>query len=193
MGNKPGPATDPEKANLDVFGIGDILKGLGGFVRLVSDMASNGENRAERKGGFSTRVGDKPLTGAYGFTVHLGVDGNSKGLAQSFPQPASCLDVAAETAPEAVPEAVPEVFVERDHVTVIVDVPGADSVEARITPEGKTVELQARGVGRCYKLNLPIPESADPGNCEAWCRNGIAEVRFHRKATRHTAKKGATP
>ncbi len=144
---RPRPGKRPEPIGTGI-GIGEVFKGLGSFIELVSEMAEKGEEKVERTGGIETPAGKA----MYGFSVKIG----SKG-----PQVERFGNIVRETEKGAVVEEVREPFVdvfeEADSLEVIAELPGVGEKDISFEIKDDVVVLSACGDGRKYSKEVLLP------------------------------------
>jgi HSP20 family protein len=130
----------------------DALKGLSGFLDIVSDMEKKGEDKAERIGEINL-PGGKAM---YGFSVKIGGEG--------IPKMEHFGNIVRETEKgpviEKEREPVVDVHEEEDRIEVLAELPGV--MEKTITHEIKddVLILNAGGNGRKYCKEVVLPAKA---------------------------------
>jgi len=130
----------------------EALKGLGGFLELLSDMEKKGEDKTQRTGEIKL-PGGKAM---YGFSVKIGGEG--------IPKLEHFGNIVRETENGAViqkeREPVVDVHEEEDRIEVLAELPGV--MEKTITHEIKddVLILNAGGNGRKYCKEVQLPAKA---------------------------------
>lgn len=146
---RPRPGKRPEpQGTVPVPGIGELLKGLGSFIELVSEMAEKGEERVERTGEIETPAGKA----MYGFSVKIG----GAGL-----QVERFGNIVKETEKGPVVEEIREPFVdifeEADSIEVIAELPGVEEKDITYEIKDGVLLLKADGDGRKYSKEVLLP------------------------------------
>jgi HSP20 family protein len=130
----------------------EALKGLGGFLDILSDMEKKGEDEAEETGEIKL-PGGKAM---YGFSVKIGGEG--------IPKLEHFGNIVRETEKgpviEKEREPVVDVHEEEDRIEVLAELPGV--MEKTITHEIKddVLILNAGGNGRKYCKEVQLPAKA---------------------------------
>jgi len=136
----------------DIKNSDEALKGLSGFLDILSDMEKKGEDKAERTGEINL-PGGKAM---YGFSVKIGGEG--------IPKMEHFGNIVRETEKgpviEKEREPVVDVHEEEDRIEVLAELPGV--MEKTITHEIKddVLILNAGGNGRKYCKEVVLPAKA---------------------------------
>ncbi|ACV63773.1 heat shock protein HSP20 [Desulfofarcimen acetoxidans DSM 771] len=162
---------------LNVGGFSNIFKGVANLLDLVSRMDREGKNEFFQTGEIGGGKKDG-LKGVYGFSVKLG--GNGPRVEQF----GNVRDGAAGPVLDDIREPLTDVFVEDDHVLVILEMPGVQEKEIQVGLKDNILFIKTvTGIknGRKYEkevcLNVPvIPESLVNNY-----NNGILEIKLERK------------
>ncbi len=144
---RPRPGKRPEPLST-VSGIGEVFKGLGSFIELVSEMAEKGQEKVERTGEIETPAGKA----MYGFSVKMG----GKGL-----QVERFGNIVRETEKGAVVEEAREPFVdifeEADKLEVIAELPGIEEKDISYEIKDDVLIINAAGDERKYSKEVLLP------------------------------------
>jgi HSP20 family protein len=147
---RPRPGKRPEPSGT-VPGIGELFKGLGSFIELVSEMEKKGQEKVERTGEIEIPAGKA----MYGFSVKLG----GAGL-----QVERFGNIVRETEKGAVVEEVREPFVdifeEAESIEVIAELPGVEEKDISHEIKDDVLILSAAGDGRKYSKEVLLPSRA---------------------------------
>jgi HSP20 family protein len=156
-------------ARIDL-GLGEILKGLGGFIDLVSEL---GEGKEIRRSGELRGPGE--VRGVYGLSI------KSLGGVPVVEQFGNIRPT--ERGPEVsdVREPLADIFDEADHVLVVVELPGVVDEGIKIEVEGDILTLQASGRERRYAKELLLPAQVDAASLQRSFQNAILEIRLEKK------------
>lgn len=158
----------------DVPFVGGLLKGLEKFVDLAE--------RVEKAGGEIKKTGHikgtgrhKDVQGIYGFTIRTGLDKKTK------IEPFGNIKKTKEGPKVAkAREPVIDVFDEKDHVTVIAELPGVHEKTIRLDLKGDILLLKAHSGDREYIKEILLPAKIDFASKIIKFRNGILEVKFRK-------------
>lgn len=168
-------AEEPEKIEID-FGIGKlslggIVKGLGDFVGLVEKMEREGRSEVRREGeigGLGPRA-----RGIYGFTVRTGL--GEKPVVETF---GNIKGTKAGPKVQEVREPIADVFDEKDHLLVVVELPGVKTSEIGISVRGDILILRTEIGERKYFKEILLPRKVSEETKKVSYKNGILEIRF---------------
>jgi HSP20 family protein len=143
---RPRPGKRPELST--GIGIGEVFKGLGSIIELVSEMAEKGQEKVERTGEIETPAGKA----MYGFSVKIG----GKGL-----QVERFGNIVRETEKGTVVEEVREPFVdifeEADRIEVIAELPGVEEKDISYEVKDDVLIIKAAGDERKYSKEVLLP------------------------------------
>jgi len=120
----------------------------------------------------------------YGFSMRVGPDGPP--LIQQFGN-ATPVDEPDAEAPSREP--LTDIREEAERVTVIMELPGVDKKDIKVTAEDRSLELEVLSPEKRFSKHLDLPCSVLPGSAKANYKNGVLEVVMRRRASR---KKGRT-
>jgi HSP20 family protein len=177
MPEKRGRKSEPG-IHIDL-GFGDLFKGLGNFLDVVSELVDKAEEIKEKQGEFvvGKTPGGEPIRGVYGFSIRTAVGGGLPKV-ESFGniRETEKGPVVAETR-----EPLADVFDENGSVLVVVELPGVAESELMLTAEGDILSLNTTGRRR-YAKEILLPAAVDPATLTKTYTNGVLEVRA-RKVT----------
>lgn len=170
-----------KKIELD-FGIGKLSFGglFDGIGKLV-DLAQ----RAEKTGGELRREGvlkgfggRKDVRGVYGFTVRTGL-GRSGARVETFGNIKK-----TKKGPRVAEsrEPITDIFDEKEHVSIVVELPGVAESNIKINFKGDILILEAKSASRKYSKEIVLPTEIDITSKETKFHNGILEVKFKKKS-----------
>ncbi len=130
----------------------EAIKGLGGFIKLLSDMEKKGETKAHRTGEIKL-PGGKAM---YGFSVKIGGEGN--------PTLEHFGNIVRETEKGPVidkeREPVVDVHEEEDRIEVLAELPGVMEKTITHVIKDDVLILNAGGNGRKYCKEVLLPAKA---------------------------------
>jgi HSP20 family protein len=171
---------DDQKKKLELdFGLGkltvnDIFQGLGSLVDFVAKMEQEGKKEEKREGEFTSPSGR--IKGVYGFSVKQGIGG--KPVVEPFGNVKK-----TPTGPVVEEEIQPlaDVFDEKDHVLVIVELPGVEGKQIHAEVKGDVLVLSAAGKRRKYAGEVVLPKGVDASTLTNKYRNGVLEIRIKKE------------
>jgi len=155
------------------LGFGDLFKGLGSFLDVVSELVDKAEEVQERQGEFT--VGEtpsgKPIRGVYGFSIRTAGGGMPK--VESF---GNIRETESGPGVAETREPLVDVFDEDGSVLVVIELPGVAESDIELTVEGDILSLNTTGRRR-YAKEILLPAAVDPATMTQSCTNGVLEVR----------------
>lgn len=160
------------------LGFGDLFKGLGGFLDVVTELAEKAEQMQERQGEFTLgkTASGKPIHGVYGLSIRTAAGGAP--TVERFGNIRESEDgpVVADTR-----EPLADVFDEDGSVLVVVELPGVSESEIELVVEEDILSLKTTGQRR-YEKEILLPAVADAKTMVKTYTNGILEVRVNSAA-----------
>jgi HSP20 family protein len=153
------------------LGLGEILKGLGGFIELLGEL---GEGKEIRRSGSLTGSGSE-LRGLYGLSI------KSLGGVPVVEQFGNIHPTAEGPAVSDVREPLIDIFDEADHILVVAELPGVTNEEIALEVEGDILTLKATGRERRYAKELLLPALVDPASLHRTFQNAVLEIRLEKK------------
>lgn len=164
------------RASLDL-GFGNLFKGLGDFIDLVSEMVeTEGETEVSKTAEFQVKgLGDK-ARGVYGFSLRSGIGGIPR--VERFGNIRS-----TATGPEVadVREPLVDSFDEGEEVVLVAELPGVSEEEITVEIQEDILSLQTTGE-RKYAKEILLPQAVDAATLKKTYRNGILELRLKKAA-----------
>ena len=161
-----------EEPEID-FGVGKIrfgglFKGIGNLIDLATKLSEETEG--------ITKVGEikglpKQAKGVYGFSVKTMVGGNP--IVETF---GNLKETPQGPVVEEVREPMVDVFDEKDHILVIVELPGVSEEDIKIDIEGDILKLTASNKERKYAKEVLLPAKVKKEGIKSSYKNGILEV-----------------
>jgi len=135
--------TDKENKDLNI-NFGDLIKGLGRFIDIISDMVNSGITEKELKGEIKD-PNIKNLHGAYGINIRIGADHkvlNDKFFSKNPP------------ANKKIMEPNVEILEEENQTLIMVDLPGVEEDNIHYTIENDSIFINAQSENVIYKKKL---------------------------------------
>ncbi len=159
----------PAHIDVGVAGIGDMLKGFGSFIELVSEMEKKGE-KAERTGEIKTPQG----RATYGYSIKIGGLGP---VVEHFG------NIVRETEKgpvvEEVREPIVDIFEEADSLEVIAELPGVGEKDIAYEIKEDVLLLKAASDGRKYTKEVLLPCKATV--FKTLYKNGIFRLNLNKE------------
>jgi HSP20 family protein len=160
------------------LGFGDLFKGLGSFLDVVSDLVEKAEEIKEMQGEFvaGKTASGEPIRGVYGFSIRTATGGMPK--VESF---GNIRETAKGPVVDETREPLVDVFDENGAVLVVVELPGVAEGEIQVTVEDDILSLKTTGRRR-YAKEILLPSAVDPATLTKTYTNGVLEVRAKKAA-----------
>lgn len=160
-------AEKKEREEFD-FGLGGVFKGVGNLIDMVSKLA---EEAKEFKREGEIKLGEK-AKGVYGVRVRT--------LAGGIPKVSTFGNIKRTPkgpVVEEVREPMVDVFDEKDHISVIAEMPGVSSEDIKVKVKGDILKLSAETEDRKYSKEVLLPSKVK-GEPETVYKNGILEIKL---------------
>ena len=169
-----GPLGDEIKIDL---GMGNLFKGLGDFLDVLSNLAEQAEGaEVNRSGEIKVEgLGDKAKA-VYGFTVRSGIGGAPH--VESF---GNIRPTKEGPVVDDVREPMVDMFDEGTEIVVVVELPGVSENEITVDVQDDILSLQTTGTYK-YGKEILLSSAVDPGGVNKSYKNGILELRLKKKA-----------
>lgn len=151
------------------FGLGDIFKGIGNLIDLLSEMAEEGKTEVTKTG----EVGTKELKGVYGFSVKIGLGGLP--TIETF---GNIRGTKEGPVVEEVREPLTDLFDEGDSFRIIAELPGVEAGDIKVDLKDDILTITAERGDRKYHKEVLLPSRVEAGPPTILYRNGILEVRL---------------
>lgn len=167
-----------EKVEID-FGVGKIsfgglFQGIGSVIDLVSKMEEEGKGETSRGGEFTSPSGR--VKAVYGFSVRTGVGG--KPTVEPF---GNVRKTPKGPVIEEERQPVVDVFDEKDHVLVIIELPGVEEEQISAQIKGDILTVSATSGERKYYKEVILPKDVSTGTLKSKYKNGVLEIRIDKK------------
>lgn len=164
----PHSQTDAE------VGLGGILRGLGGLVEKLTELAEAGGTLA-RSREFRGGEPGREIRGIYGFTVKVGLGGEGAKV-----EPFGNIhrdDESGRSVVQEVREPPVDVFEESDHTLVVAEMPGIAAEDVRVEVEDDVLTISAERGDKKYRKEVLLPGSFPRETMQVSCANGVVEIR----------------
>jgi HSP20 family protein len=166
------------------IGVGGVLKGLGNFIELLTELAEKGEALAERSG--EIRGLPEGMRGVYGFSVRTGLGG--------MPQVQRFGNVRVTNAGPVVDEVrepMVDVFDEGDSVLVVAEMPGVSIKDIVIDVKGDVLSISTTETApRKYAKEVLLPAAVSVASQKTTFKNGVLELRFDKAGGKRPRSRG---
>jgi len=153
------------------LGFGNIFKGLGNFIDLISDLAEKGEGLIEKSGEFTGEGKLKDLKGVYGFSVKMGVGGTPE--VEPF---GNIKKTEQGPVVEEVREPMIDVFDEEDSIRIIAELPGVEEKDIKVNLKEDILTIYAENKNRKYNKEILLSSKVKPDSLTQSYKNGILEI-----------------
>ena len=178
MSIKDDKKEENDKAEID-FGLGKIsfgglFQGIGSVIDLVSKMEEEGKREVKREGEFTSPSGR--VKAVYGFSVKTSVGG--KPVVEPF---GNVRKTPKGPVVEEERQPLVDVFDEKDHVLVIIELPGVEEKQISTQIKGDILTLSAVSSDRKYYKEVILPKDVDHGTLKNKYKNGVLEIRINKK------------
>jgi HSP20 family protein len=153
------------------IGFGGIFKGLGNLIELASKMNEEGINKSGEIKGLP-----KEMKGVYGFKISTMSGG--KPIIETF---GNVKETAKGPVVEEVREPIVDIFDEKEHILVIVELPGVTKDKIKIEVNGDILNLSTSDKGRRYAKEILLPHQVNAETIKTTYKNGILEITLEKK------------
>jgi len=156
------------------FSFGQVFKGLGNFIELLSDLVEEEEGtEITRTREFKGKGRLKELKGVYGLSVKYGLGGRP--VVESFGNIRG-----GEKGPvvEEVREPMVDIFDEADQLIIIAELPGVEEPDIKLNLKEDILILSAEGKNRKYEKELLLPGKLKSEGMTSTYKNGILEIKI---------------
>ncbi|MBC8162386.1 MAG: Hsp20/alpha crystallin family protein [Roseiflexaceae bacterium] len=155
-------------------GFGGLLKGLGELVERISALSE--QDGINQNGSFTIKGLGERAQGVYGVSIRSGIGG--------VPQVEHFGNLrATATGPEVAEAREPllDLFDEDGELVVVVELPGVDEADIRVTLRGAVLALETIGARR-FSRELALPGEVEQVFVQQY-HNGILEIRLRKVAS----------
>jgi HSP20 family protein len=169
---------DEDDVEVD-FGIGKIsfgglFQGIGSVIDLVSRMEEEGKGEVNREGEFTSPSGR--VKAVYGLSVKTGLGG--KPTVESF---GNVRKTAKGPVVDEERQPLVDIFDEKDHILVIIELPGIEEEHISTKVKGDILTLSAANGDRKYYKEVVLPKDVDASTVKSKYKNGVLEIRIGKK------------
>lgn len=156
---------------------GGLIKGVKGLVDLAERAEkAGGTLRHEQEFQGNTKE-NKPFRGIYGFTVRTGLD-QKRSKPETFGNIKKTKEGLKVTPTR---EPIVDIFDEKNHVAVIVELPGVQEKDIELEFIKGVLHLNATGEKK-YAKEISLPANIDFASKKMNFKNGILELKFNKQA-----------
>ena len=154
---------------------GGVFKGLADLIEKLGDLAEKGE-ALSRTGEFQGAT--KDLKGVYGFSVKVGLGETGDKEIKVEPFGNIRRDATSgETGVQEIREPVADVFEEKDHVLVVVEMPGISVKDVCLEVKDDLLTIYAEKGDKKYRKEILLPRSYPRDRMAISCNNGILKIK----------------
>jgi HSP20 family protein len=179
------PAKDKQRKKKDDeevevnFGLGKIsfgglFEGIGNIIDLVARVEEEGKDETAQERTFTSPSGR--VKAVYGLSIRTNLGG--KPTVESF---GNVRKTARGPVVEEEREPLVDIFDEKDHVLIIVELPGVEEEHISAGIRGDILTISASGGERKYYKEVVLPEDIDAGTLQRKYKNGVLELRMSKK------------
>lgn len=156
------------------LGFGDLFKGLGSFLDVVSDLVEKADEIKEKQGEFvaGKTASGEPIRGVYGFSIRTATGGGMPKV-ESF---GNIRETEKGPVVDETREPLVDIFDEDGSVLVVVELPGVAEGEIEVSVEDDILALKTTGRRR-YAKEILLPAAVDPATLTKTYTNGVLEVK----------------
>ena len=171
------PKGKPEEEGIEIdFGMGKIsfggiFKGLGNLIDLAAKLNEEGVNKTGEIKGLP-----KNVKGVYGFKISTMSGG--KPVIETF---GNVKETAKGPVVEEVREPIVDVFDEKDHILVIVELPGVSKEKIKVDINGDILNLTTSDKDRQYAKEILLPHKVNAETLKTSYKNGILEITLEKQ------------
>lgn len=161
------------------LGFGNLFKGLGSFLDVVSELIEKTEEIKEKSGEFTagTTESGQPIRGMYGFRI-----GTMSSRGGGMPKVETFGNIRETERGPVVTETrepIVDVFDENGSILIVAELPGVGEDEIEASAEGDILSLTTTGK-RLYAKEVLLPAVVDPATLTSAMTNGILEIRIQK-------------
>jgi HSP20 family protein len=156
------------------IGFGGIFKGLGNLIELAAKMNEEGVNKTGEIKGLP-----KDVKGVYGFKISTLMGG--KPIIETF---GNVKETAKGPVVEEVREPIVDVFDEKDHILVIVELPGVSKDNIKVEVSGDILNITTSGKTRQYAKEILLPYKVKSETLKTAYKNGILEITLEKEKSK---------
>jgi HSP20 family protein len=153
------------------IGFGGIFKGLGNLIDLAAKLNEEGVSKTGEIKGLP-----KDIKGVYGFKISTMSGG--KPVIETF---GNVKETAKGPVVEEVREPIVDVFDEKDHILVIVELPGVSKEKIKVDINGDILNLSTSDKGRQYAKEILLPHKVNAETLKTSYKNGILEITLEKQ------------
>lgn len=162
-----------EKGIRGSISLSNLFRGIGSLIDLAARIEEEGKDEEKHTGELSDPSGR--VKAIFGFSIKTAL-GERPTIEAVEPFRKAGKTPRGPVVEEEIQPFV-DVFDERDHILVIVDLPGAEEEHIRIEVRGDILLLSTAGGNRNYAKEIVLPANVDADTLKSAYRNGVLEIR----------------
>jgi len=164
--------TDDSRRARDIGGgFGGFLSGLTGLLEKLNELSAAGDE-LRREG--EIRGADGRLRGIYGFTIKTAGTGQSARV-----EPFGNIRTDKSTGRavvEEVREPAVDLFVEKDHVLIVAEMPGISATDVKLAVQDDVLTITAAKGDKKYRKEVLLPGVYAKSKMRWVCNNGVVKI-----------------
>jgi len=175
--------------------VGGLLKGIEKLVD-VAERVERAGGEIKRKGEIKGLGGEKDLRGIYGFSIRTGIAGRPQVQTFGNIHPVRKRSFSNGVRPNKegfkvaeTREPIVDVFDEKEHILLIVELPGAAKENIKLDLKGDILILEAGDAKSRYSKEILLPVRVDFAKREMNFKNGVLEIKIPKKRCPQPKKK----
>lgn len=174
-------ATKKDKGEIEgdlgmgTISLGGLFQGIGSLIDLVSKLEEEDKGETQREEEFTSPSGR--VKAIYGLSVKTGLRG-SKPTVESF---GNVRKTAKGPVVEEERQPLVDIFDEKDHVLVIIELPGIEEEHISTQVKGDILTVSAANGERKYYKEVILPNDVDADTVKSKYKNGVLEIRMSKK------------
>ncbi|MFA4844531.1 MAG: archaeal heat shock protein Hsp20 [Candidatus Margulisiibacteriota bacterium] len=158
------------------FNLGGIFEGLGSLLDVVGKLAEKGEELKKTGAIDIEGLGGKKGKMMYGFTINTMAKGGPKvsSFGNIHRTPEGKTVVEEEREPEV------DIFDEKDHVLLVVEMPGIEETDIKLDLKEDILDISAAKGDRKYHKEVLLPSKVKAETMASTYKNGVLEIKIQK-------------
>jgi HSP20 family protein len=158
------------------FNLGGIFEGLGGLLDVLGKLAEKGEELKKTGAVDIEGLAGKKGKMMYGFTINTLAKGGPKvsSFGNIHRTPEGKTVVEEEREPEV------DIFDEKDHILLVVEMPGIEESDIKLDLKEDILDITAARGDRKYHKEVLLPSKVKAETLSSSYKNGVLEVKVQK-------------